>query len=69
MFKVGFQSNSKYNLTVLLTEGYWEAEENRKTYLSDFARTKGFNPLAPEGWYALTKEDLDAEKVRIEVRK
>jgi hypothetical protein len=37
--------------------------KNRKGFFVEFARTKAFDPLLPDGWYSVTNEMIINSKV------
>eukprot|EP00026_Physarum_polycephalum_P003969 Phypoly_transcript_03986.p1 GENE.Phypoly_transcript_03986~~Phypoly_transcript_03986.p1 ORF type:complete len:741 (+),score=114.71 Phypoly_transcript_03986:43-2265(+) len=38
--------------------GYWNSSHNQRNFFEKFASQKGFDPLLPENWYLVLKEDL-----------
>jgi hypothetical protein len=46
-----------------ITEGYWNSEKNRRTFLDNFAAKRNLDPLNPETWYPIEKSHLLDEKV------
>lgn len=44
----------------------WELQE-RRAFLSNFATTKGFDPLSAENWYSLSKPTLQAIYAEVHV--
>jgi len=46
----------KENL-LLFKEG-WKAPENQRKFFDEFARSKKFNPMDPENWYSVTRNDI-----------
>jgi hypothetical protein len=43
---------------ILFLENFWQAKENRKQFFENFAKANNFNPLTPENWYRINKEDV-----------
>lgn len=39
-----------------IVDNYWFEMANRRKFLVDFAKHKGFDPLVPENWYPLLAE-------------
>jgi hypothetical protein len=33
---------------------YWQNKENRRKFLDQYAKEKGFDPLLPENWYNIS---------------
>jgi len=46
-------------------QGFWNDPNNRRKFLEDYAREKGFDPLVPENWKNQTGMDLRRYKVHI----
>ena len=44
--------------------GYWADTKNIRKFFEEIARSKGKDPLLPETWYAISRDDILAVKVR-----
>lgn len=43
--------------------GYFKDEDNRRKFLVDFAKERGFDHLNPDSWYPIQVEDILMAKV------
>lgn len=48
----------------MFVEGFWQEMGNRRKYLEDYAKEKGFNPLNPDPWYSVSLADFMSYKAR-----
>ena len=46
-----------------LKGGFWAEQANRKAFLDEFAKDKGFDPLIPANWYLIKRQQLLKKKV------
>eukprot|EP00026_Physarum_polycephalum_P001510 Phypoly_transcript_01512.p1 GENE.Phypoly_transcript_01512~~Phypoly_transcript_01512.p1 ORF type:complete len:1104 (+),score=195.39 Phypoly_transcript_01512:246-3314(+) len=46
----------------LQTQGDWTELSSRRAFFDEFARENHFDPLIPENWYKITKEDILEKK-------
>jgi hypothetical protein len=44
-------------------ENHWANSDNHVNFFTDLAEYKGFDPLVPENWYSLGKDDVNSQKV------
>lgn len=42
----------------ILTEDYWDDNNNRKAFLDEFAKKNNFDPLNPNAWYSISNEQI-----------
>lgn len=50
-------------ITNVKLENHWHDIINRRKYFEQYARSKGFDPLVPDNWYAVQVIDLLRHKV------
>lgn len=48
---------------IILTEGHWEEEQNRKKFFDTIASENSFDPLVPNNWYSVSKSGVLKYKV------
>ncbi len=46
---------------MFILENYWRSTENQRKFFIEFASQKGFDPLIPENWDNITKEDISKQ--------
>ena len=51
------------NSTINTIGSYWHDLNNRKSFFDDFAKSKGFDPLLPENWYKIPRDEVIEYKV------
>jgi hypothetical protein len=49
--------------TKIKPKGYWSRPENRRDFLLDFAKERGFDPYKPENWDNITRSDFYEKEV------
>lgn len=45
----------------------WKNSQNLREFFDEFAKTKGFNPLAAENWYPVKFADILKKRVSTQV--
>jgi hypothetical protein len=50
-------------LFTVKTSKYWMDTHNRKAFFLEFAKSKNFDPLLPENWYAISRKEILQFKV------
>lgn len=55
------------DIQLTFLSGNWANQENCREFFTGYAERKGFDPLVPENWYHVRRQDIINANVRVPI--